>query len=241
MAALFVPVRFQATLIETMTGRFALTHSPQAVRDWFDYVEQPDFPPRYNIAPSQPVAVVHADFSARHFTLMRWGFIPAFIKDTATYPLVINIRSETVLEKPSFRNAFTRRRCLLPTDGFYQWQNTGRSKQPFLLRRPDRGLLAIAAIWETWSGMDGSEIDTVGILTTDANGTLAAIGERSPVLVAREATALWLDPLTKPQEAAGLLRAPPEDLLELVRIATHVNRAENDGPHVQDEVSSRST
>ena len=99
-----------------MTGRFALTHSPQKVRDWFGYSEEPDFPPRYNIAPSQPVAVVHADFSARHFTLMRWGFIPGFIKDTAAYPLLINIRSETVQEKPSFRAAFMRRRCVLPAE-----------------------------------------------------------------------------------------------------------------------------
>ncbi len=224
-----------------MTGRFALTHSPEKVRDWFGYAEEPDFPPRYNIAPSQPVAVVHADFSTRHFTLMRWGFIPAFIKDTSTYPLLINIRSETVQEKPSFRNAFNRRRCLLPADGFYQWQSAGRARQPFLLRRPDRGLFALAAIWETWSGMDGSEIDTVGLLTTDANGTLAAIGERSPVLIDREATTLWLDPLIKPGEAATLLRPPPEDLLELVRIAPHVNRAENDGPHIQDEAPLRSS
>lgn len=224
-----------------MTGRFALTHSPEKVRDWFGYVEEPDFPPRYNIAPSQPVAVVHADFSARHFTLMRWGFIPAFIKDTSTYPLLINIRSETVQEKPSFRNAFNRRRCLLPADGFYQWQSAGRARQPFLLRRADRGLFALAAIWETWSGMDGSEIDTVGLLTTDANGTLTAIGERSPVLIDRKTTSLWLDPLTKPGEAAALLRPPPEDLLELVRIAPHVNRAENDGPYVQDEASSQSS
>ncbi|CAM5763647.1 hypothetical protein LMIY3S_00882 [Labrys miyagiensis] len=224
-----------------MTGRFALTHPPEKVRDWFGYVEKPDFPPRYNIAPSQPVAVVHADFSARHFTLMRWGFIPGFIKDTASYPLLINIRSETVREKPSFRNAFVRRRCLLPADGFYQWRNADRSRQPFLLRRPDRGLLALAAIWETWSGMDGSEIDTVGILTTDANGTLAAIGERSPVLIERGATSLWLDPLAKPEEAAELLRPPPEDLLELVRIAPHVNKVGNDGPHIQDEISSRNT
>ncbi len=222
-----------------MTGRFALTHSPQAVRDWFGYVEEPDFPPRYNIAPSQPVAVVHADFSARHFTLMRWGFIPAFIKDTSTYPLLINIRAETVQEKSSFRNAFVRRRCLLPADGFYQWQNRGRSKQPFLLRRPDRGLFALAAIWETWSGMDGSEIDTAGLLTTDANGMLAAISERSPVLIDREAASFWLDPLVKPTEAAALLRPPPDDMLELVPIAPHVNKADNDGPHVQDEVSSR--
>jgi putative SOS response-associated peptidase YedK len=236
-----VAARRLATHIEIMTGRFALTHSPEKVRDWFGYVEEPDFPPRYNIAPSQPVAVVHADFSARHFTLMRWGFIPAFIKDTSTYPLLINIRSETVQEKPSFRNAFNRRRCLLPADGFYQWQSAGRARQPFLLRRADRGLFALAAIWETWSGMDGSEIDTVGLLTTDANGTLAAIGERSPVLIDRKATSLWLDPLTKPGEAAALLRPPPEDLLELVRIAPHVNRAENDGPYVQDEASSQSS
>jgi putative SOS response-associated peptidase YedK len=223
-----------------MTGRFALTHSPQAVRDWFGYVEEPDFPPRYNIAPSQPVAVVHADFTSCHFTLMRWGFIPSFIKDASTYPLLINVRSESVQEKPSFRNAFNRRRCLLPADGFYQWQNAGRTKQPFLLRRPDRALFALAAIWETWSGMDGSEIDTVGLLTTDANGVLAAVGERSPVLIERDRVPLWLDPLTKPQQAATLLRPPREDMLELVRIGTQVNKAENDGTHIQDEIRSTS-
>ena len=119
-----------------MTGRFALTHSPAAVRDWFSYVEEPDFPPRYNIAPSQPVAVVHADFTARHFTLMRWGFIPAFVKDTSSYPLLINIRSETVQEKPSFRNAFARRRCLLPADGFYQWQAGAGKSSPSCCAAP---------------------------------------------------------------------------------------------------------
>jgi putative SOS response-associated peptidase YedK len=198
-----------------MTGRFALTHSPREVRDWFGYVEEPDFPPRANIAPSQPVAVVHADFSARHFTLMRWGFIPAFIKDTAGYPLLINIRSETVQEKPSFRNAFARRRCVIPADGFYQWRKQGRTKRPYLLRRPGGGLMALAAIWETWSGYDGSEIDTVGLLTTDASGTLAALGDRSPVLIEADAMAFWLDPRTKPGEAAALLRPPAADRLAL--------------------------
>ncbi|MDQ0391696.1 SOS response-associated peptidase [Labrys monachus] len=216
-----------------MTGRFALTHPPSEVRDWFGYAEEPDFPPRYNIAPSQPVAVVHADFTARHFTLMRWGFIPGFIKDTSTYPLLINIRSETVQEKPSFRAAFMRRRCVLPADGFYQWQASGRARQPFLLRRPDRGLFALAAIWETWSGTDGSEIDTVGMLTTDANGTLAAVGERSPVIVPEDRLSFWLDPLTRPGDAAALLRPPSADFLELVRIGPHVNRADNDGPEIQ--------
>lgn len=207
-----------------MTGRFALTHSPQQVRDWFGYVEEPDFPPRTNIAPSQPVAVVHADFSARHFTLMRWGFIPGFIKDTASYPVLINIRSETVQEKPSFRNAFARRRCLIPADGFYQWQKQGRTTRPYLLHRPDGGLMALAAIWETWSGCDGSEIDTVGLLTTDASGMLAAVSERSPVLIEPDATAFWLDPLTKPGEVAALLRPPAADMLELAPAAPDLNR-----------------
>ena len=217
-----------------MTGRFALTHAPDEVRDWFGYVEEPDFPPRYNIAPSQPVAVVHADFTARHFTQMRRGFITAFIRDTAAYPVLINIRSETAQEKPSFRAAFMRRRCVLPADGFYQWQANGRARQPFLLRRPDRGLFAIAGIWETWLGTDGSEIDTVGMLTTDANGTLAAVGERSPVLIERESMAFWLDPRTRPADAAALLRPPSDGVLELVRIGPHVNRTENDGPEVQE-------
>eukprot|EP01042_Synura_sphagnicola_P029431 gene29431-37965_t len=130
-------------------GRFDLTQIlSMAMREAFAYREQPNFPPRYNIAPTQPVPVVRLDEGRRQFILMRWGFIPGWVKDPKDYPLVINVRSESASEKPSFRAALTRRRCLMPADGFYEWHRLGEGRQqenrPYLFRRPDRGLFAFA-------------------------------------------------------------------------------------------------
>jgi putative SOS response-associated peptidase YedK len=218
-----------------MCGRYALTLPPDAVRQYFNYAERPNFPPRYNIAPTQPVPVVHQEDGRRRFTLMRWGFLPSWVKDLKTFPLVINIRSETVREKASFRAAFTRRRALMPADGFYEWQRLGRESRPFLLRRPDRGVFAFAALWETWSSADGSEIDTAALINTTANGVIAAIHERSPVILPPEHFDQWLDPHTPVQDAHALLRPPPDDLLEMLPIGRAVNKVANDGPDVQEQ------
>ncbi len=216
-----------------MCGRYALTLPPDAVRQLFGYPQQPNFPPRYNIAPTQPVPVVVAREGERAFMLMRWGFIPGFVKDIKAFPLVINVRGETIREKPSFRAAFTRRRCLMPADGFYEWQRSGGQNRAYLFRRPDRGVFAFAAIWETWHSPDGSEIDTVALVNGPANGVMSAIHERCPVIVTPQAFDLWLDPATTPDEAETLLRPPPDDLLEIVPIGSAVNKVANDGPEVQ--------
>ncbi len=216
-----------------MCGRYAVTLAPELVRAHFGYDDQPNFPPRYNIAPTQPVPVVHRAEGRIRFALMRWGFLPAWVKDPRDYPLVINIRSETVMEKNSFRAAMQRRRALMPADGFYEWQRLGRASRPFLLRRPDRGVFAFAALWETWSSADGGEIDTVALLNTTANGVISAIHERSPVILPKADFAAWLDPGTPAKEAHALLRPPPEDLLEMVPISRAVNSIRNDGPEVQ--------
>lgn len=216
-----------------MCGRYAITLPPDAVRQYFGYVEVPNFPPRYNIAPTQPVPVVHETDGQRHFTLMRWGFVPGWVKDLKAFPLVINIRSETVREKASFRTAFMRRRALMPADGFYEWQRLGRESRPHLLRRPDRTIFAFAALWETWSSPDGSEIDTVALINTTANGVISAIHERSPVILRQQDFSAWLDPMTSTEEASRLLRPPAEDLLEMVPVSTAVNKVAHDGPEVQ--------
>ena len=220
-----------------MCGRYAITLPPEAMRRVFGYAEQPNFPPRYNIAPTQPVPVVREHDGARQFILMRWGFIPGWVKDPKSFPLVINIRGESAAEKPSFRAALTRRRCLMPADGFYEWQRLGQGRRAenraFLLRRPDRGLFAFAALWETWHSQDGSEIDTVALVNGPANGLLAAIHERCPVIVAPEDYERWLDPRSEPAQIAPLLRPPPDDLLEMIRIGPAVNKVANDGPEVQ--------
>ncbi len=219
-----------------MCGRFALTQPPEAVQKFFGYAEQPNFPPRYNIAPTQPVAVVTLQDGVRHFTLMRWGFIPSWVKDIKDFPLVINIRVETAREKPSFRAAFQRRRSLMPVDGFYEWQREGKGRTPYLIRKPDRGSFAIAALHETYSSADGSELDTVAMLTTHANGVISAIHHRSPVILDPRDFGEWLDPATTPDGAQKLLRPPPDDFLELVPVSSLVNKVVNDGPEVQDSL-----
>jgi len=168
--------------------RYALLASAREVQALFGYRDEVDFPPRYNIAPTQPVAVVVLDQGERRFVLMRWGFIPGFVKDPKDYPLVINVRSETVREKPSFRAAFRRRRCLIPTDGFYEWQAAGKTKRPFLIRRPDRSVFALAAIWETWSGPDGSEIWELWLSAAKTSYIVAqCIATTEPAYIAKHA------------------------------------------------------
>jgi putative SOS response-associated peptidase YedK len=204
-----------------MCGRFTLTLPPDVLRAYFDYPEQPNFPPRFDIRPTQPVPVMRLERGERQFTLMRWGFIPSFVKDEKTFPLLINARSETLPEKPSFRNAIRRRRCILPADGFYEWQKLdekGKRKQPFLIRRPMQGPIALAGIWECWQSPNGSEVDTTAILTTSANATLSAIHERMPVILEPRDFDAWLSPETPAKTVETLMRPLGDDDLELVPI-----------------------
>lgn len=221
-----------------MCGRYAITLPPEAMRKVFAYREQPNFPPRYNIAPTQPVPVVRLHEGARQFILMRWGFIPGWVKDPKDFPLVVNIRGESAATKPSFRAALARRRCLMPADGFYEWHRLGKGRQAEsranLFRRPDRAPFALAALWETWHSPDGSEIDTVAPLTGAANGLMAAIHDRCPVIVAPEHFDGWLDPMADARDAENLLRPPPDDLLEMIRIGNAVNKVANDGPELHE-------
>ncbi len=216
-----------------MCGRYALIVPPEVLRLACGYAENPNFPPRYNIAPTQPVPVVVARDGMRHFELMRWGFLPGWVKDMKDFPLVINVRSETVREKPSFRAAFTRRRCLMPADGFYEWHRTGKDNHAYLFRRPDRAPFAFAAIWETWHSADGSELDTVALLNSHAKGLMSAIHERCPVLVQHKDADRWLDPDMPATEAARMLHPPDDDVLEMVRIGPLVNKVANDSAAVQ--------
>jgi putative SOS response-associated peptidase YedK len=220
-----------------MCGRYALIQSPAVLRAAFGYAEQPNMPARTNIAPTQPVAVVRQEQGARRFCLMRWGFIPAWVKNVRAFPLVINVRGESARTKPSFRNALKRRRCLMPVDGFYEWHRVGTGEtsenRPYLFRRPDRMPFAFAAIWECWTGADGAEIDTVALVNGPANGLMSAVHDRCPVILDPADWPLWLDPDAEDAAIDALLRPPPEDLLEMVRITTLVNKVSNDGPEVQ--------
>jgi putative SOS response-associated peptidase YedK len=219
-----------------MCGRYVITSTPEAIRALFDYAEQPNFPPRYNVAPTQPIPIVRLVDGKRSLALMRWGLLPSWVKDPKTFPLLINARGESVLDKPAFRNAMRRRRCLIPADGFYEWQARGTAgpKRPYFVRaRRDAGgsaqPLAFAGLWETWTGPNGEEIDTAAIVTTNANRTLSALHARMPVFVPKEAFDLWLDCANVEADVAAALIGPAEDaLLEAYPISLAVNRVAND-------------
>ncbi|MEZ5851182.1 MAG: SOS response-associated peptidase [Hyphomicrobiaceae bacterium] len=224
-----------------MCSRYSLTSPPEAVRSYFALAGVPDFPPRYNIAPSQAVGIVRADARGeREFHLVRWGLVPSWVKDPTKLSMIINARAETVTEKPSFRGAIRHRRCLVPTNGFYEWTGAPGAKTPHLIRRPGTALMGMAGLWEHWVGADGSEIETMAILTTAANRAVASVHDRMPVILAPEHFDLWLDCRSGSAVAVLDLLAPaPEDLLEIVTVSRRVSNARNEGPELWEGIGDR--
>lgn len=216
-----------------MCGRYAVTSAPEAIRALFGYPEQPNFPPRYNIAPTQPIAIVRLMDGKRQFALVRWGLLPSWVKDPKNFALLINARGESVIDKPAFSAAMKRRRCLVPADGFYEWKAIGTRKQPYYVRAKSGQPLAFAGLWETWTGPNGEELETAAIVTTRANRALAAIHERMPVIVPPEAFNLWVDCANvDPETAAALISPASENLLDTYEVSTAVNRTANDNPEL---------
>jgi putative SOS response-associated peptidase YedK len=219
-----------------MCSRYSLTSPPEAVRAYFGYRDTPNFPPRYNIAPTQPVAVVRLNREGeRQFRLMRWGLLPSFVKDPKQFPTLINARAEEVLDKPSFRHAMRYRRCLVVADGFYEWTGPKGKRRPFLLRPREPQLIAFAGIYERWRDQEGGETDTVAILTCPANRTVAALHDRMPVVLPFEHFAAWLDVKATPAEAAlALLQPAADDLFEAIEMHPKINDSKRDEPGIQE-------
>jgi putative SOS response-associated peptidase YedK len=216
-----------------MCGRYAIISVPEAIRALFGYPEEPDFPPRYNVAPTQPIPVVRLAEGRRSFALVRWGLIPSWVKDPRTFSLLINARGESVLDKPAFRNAMRRRRCLVPADGFYEWKAEGGRKRPHFIRPRGGGPIAFAGLWESWMGPNGEEVETACIVTTRSNRSLRDLHDRMPVVIAPEAFELWLDCAHVDAEVAAALIAPaPETLFTAYEISTAVNRTADDRPEL---------
>lgn len=217
-----------------MCGRYTIIATPEALRAIFGYEEQPNFPPRYNVAPTQPIPIVRLIEGKRHFALVRWGLLPSWVKDPKAFSLLINARGESAAEKPAFRAAMKRRRCLIPADGFYEWRAAGGArKQPYFIRAKAGTPLAFAGLWETWTGPNGEELDTAAIVTTKANRTLTAIHDRMPVIVPPDGFDLWLNTAdVDPATASALIAPAPENLLEAFPVSTEVNRVGNDNPNL---------
>ena len=216
-----------------MCGRFTLFEADKILSKEFGVSGFPPQSPRYNIAPSQPIAAVRAApaGSGRELALLRWGLIPSWSKDPAIGNRLINARAETANEKPSFRNAFRRHRCLIPSNGFFEWQRQERGKQPYFVRMRDERLFAFAGLWERWGSPEEGIIETCTILTTAANAVLAPIHNRMPVILPTTVYDYWLDLslLNTDLLAPLLVPFPPEEMLALP-VSPRVN-----APTVDDE------
>ena len=216
-----------------MCGRYLITSAPEAFRRLFRYDEQPNFPPRYNVAPTQPIPIVRMAGGKRQFALVRWGLIPPWVKDARNFSLLINARGESVNDKPAFRNAMRRRRCLIPANGFYGWKEEGGRRRPYCVLPKSGEPVAFAGLWETWSGPNGEEMETTVIITTNANRELAHLHERMPVVVPADAFDFWLDCSNLDATTAVALFVPaPEGMFEAYEISPALNRTANDGPEL---------
>jgi putative SOS response-associated peptidase YedK len=216
-----------------MCGRFTLTDPNADLDVQFNLPEIPDMKPRYNIAPTQPVAAVRvpAEGAAREMVLLRWGLIPFWAKDLEIGARMINARSETVAEKPAFRHAFRRRRCLVVADGFYEWQKQNGTKQPFYIRLHGARPFAFAGLWERWESSSAEVIESCTLLTTQPNDLMRELHNRMPVILQPGDYDLWLDPQVQEVELLQpLLRAFPPEEMAAYPVSRYVNSPDNDDP-----------
>ena len=217
-----------------MCGRFALGRSPDDLREFFGLTEAPPVSPRYNIAPSTPILAVREIDGQRRADPLHWSLIPYWAKEVKTGYTTINARAETVDTTPSFRKPFRQRRCLIPADGFYEWQaqEGGKAKQPYFISRTDGAPMAFAGLWDRWEDRGSDEvIESCTIIVTFANKRLEPIHDRMPVLLDPEAFATWLDPENQDRDALkAMLRSYPGDALQAVPVSRRVNNPRNDDP-----------
>jgi putative SOS response-associated peptidase YedK len=212
-----------------MCGRFTLRTPAKEIAEFFD-VAVPNIESRYNIAPSQPVAVVRFNPGEgnRELVMLRWGLIPSWAKDPKVGYKMINARAETVATKPAFRRTFAQKRCLVVADGFYEWKKTGGRKQPYFIHMRNDEPFAFAGLWEHWAG-NGEEIDSCTIIVTEANELLRPIHDRMPVIVDRHNYDVWLDPTCEDRETLEQTLQPfRSSELEAYPVSTAVNKPEND-------------
>ncbi len=217
-----------------MCGRFTLTVDPDELQQQFGLKEPPpaELAPRYNIAPSQAVAVI-ANNKDRVLELFQWGLVPSWAKDPKIGNKMINARAETLPEKPSFRAALKRRRCLVVADGFYEWKKAGTAKTPMYIQLKDGRPFAFAGLWEVWQPPDGSLLKTCTIITTEPNALMASIHNRMPAILPREAYDAWLTPGELPSvDAMALLKPYDPAQMKATPVSSRVNSPAVDVPEL---------
>ena len=223
-----------------MCGRFAQCADADTLARHFELATVPALTARYNVAPTQPVLAVRADGSGRReLTALRWGLVPSWSKGPDNRYSMINARAETVADKPAYRAAFARRRCLIPADAFYEWRAGAGGKVPHAIRREDHKPFAMAGLWEHWLGPDGSEIDSCTIIVTDANALLAPIHDRMPVILDAAAYGTWLDPANEDKAALQALLKPADPSgWTAYAVSRAVGSPRNDSPALLEAVAT---
>ena len=231
-----------------MCGRFTLFADPDLLAELFGLASAPELAPRFNIAPTQPVGIVRVNpfTHLREWALTHWGLIPSWSKDPTIGARMINARAETADEKPSFRAAFKRRRCLIPASGFYEWRQGEKGKQPYFIGPAGSAteVLAFGGLWETWVSPDGSELDSCTILTTEPNELMAELHNRMPLILAPEDFGEWLgagveDSPRQLQAIHHLLRPYAVEKMRAYPVGTYVNNARNEGRQCVEPLAER--
>lgn len=221
-----------------MCGRFALKN-PKALKAAFGLKDMPDLPPRYNIAPTQDIAIIRADSTGRHLSLAHWGLIPSWAKEGDGGYSTINARAETVDTKPTFRGPFKRHRCIIPADGFYEWHEVGGVKIPHHIGMKDGSPFALAGLWDVWKGPQG-EVTSCTIIVTDANQFMKPLHDRMPVILDATDYERWLDPGNQDTSSLKTLLVPaPEGLLTEWTVSRQLNNPRNEGPECAAAVSGQ--
>ncbi len=227
-----------------MCGRYRLSRRKETIEQHFDATLDGDWSPRYNIAPTQSAPVIRQNprEPRREASLLRWGLVPSWAKDLSGGGKTINARAESAATLPAFREAFRRRRCIIPADGFYEWKKTGPARQPYCFEVDEGELFAFAGIWETWRNPKKEKVETFSILTTSANAVTTAIHDRMPVILAPADYDLWLDPGMKEVAAlTALLKPYDARLMRAYPVSARVNQVANDDPQCTVRVEAAET
>ena len=213
-----------------MCGRYMLTTPVDALRQLFLFTQRPNLPPRYNIAPTQDVPIVRraSDGAGRELITVRWGLVPYWAADPKIGNRLINARGESVARTAAFREAYQRRRCLVPADGFFEWQKSGSARVPLLVRRRDHAPFAFAGLWERCPQPGGAVLRSCTIITCPPNELVAPVHDRMPVILAPEDYARWLDPAQA--DGRTLLKPYPAAELEAFAVSPRVNTPQHDDP-----------